>query len=70
MDRGRSETGRKIGEVKKVKKVKGKLGGGERQGGAQGWRRGAVCFQTISHGSGKFHSAEAISYSIAVFASC
>jgi len=47
VDRGRSETGWKVGEVKKVKKVKGKLGGGERQEGAQGWRRGAVCFQTI-----------------------
>ena len=48
VDRGRSETGWNIGEVRKVKKVKEKLGEGERQGGAQGWRRGAVCFQTIS----------------------
>ena len=31
VDRGRSETGRKIGEKKKVKKVKEKPGGGERQ---------------------------------------
>ena len=45
MDRGRSETGRKVGEEKKVKKVNEKLGGRERQGGAQGSRREAVCFK-------------------------
>ena len=44
VDRGRSETGWKVGEVKKVKKVKEKLGEGERQGGAQGWRRGGCLF--------------------------
>ena len=35
----------KIGEEKRVKKVKEKLGEGKRQGGAQGWRRGPSVFK-------------------------
>ena len=47
MNRGRSETERKIGEKKKVKEKQGRR---ERQGqGAQGSRREAVSFQTISY---------------------
>ena len=66
MDRGRRETGRNIGEEKEVKKVNEKQVG-ERQGeGAQGLRREAVCFQTISYIVAQCRRY----YSIAVFTSC